>query len=65
MICTRCEGRMVHERFEDLVDDQGRYNFMGWRCLNCGEIHDHLIIDNRRNQSKSVGPAGLGVGRSS
>ncbi len=57
MICTRCEGRMVHERFQYLLDNEGRYNFMGWCCLNCGEILDHLIITNRWNQSRSVGPS--------
>lgn len=53
MICIRCEGRMVHERFLDLFD--GEYAFMGWRCLNCGEIHDHGILSNRRDQASPDG----------
>jgi hypothetical protein len=31
MTCLRCDGLMVHEKFEDLD---------GRRCLNCGAIVD-------------------------
>lgn len=55
MTCTRCQGRMVYERFLDLI--AGDYSFMGWRCVNCGEIRDHLIMSNRLNQGS---PAGIG-----
>ena len=38
---------MVEEVFEDLEDDTGLLNFMGWRCLACGEILDPTIAQNR------------------
>lgn len=54
MTCTRCEGLMVLERFEDLQDDTGQINFHAWHCLVCGEIMDQVIITNRRNQSGPI-----------
>ena len=50
MICTRCRGRMAYERFLDLID--GDYEFMGWRCINCGEIRDHVLVTNRLSPAK-------------
>jgi hypothetical protein len=59
MICMRCHGRMTYERFLDVT--QGDY--AGWRCINCGDIRDHLILKNRlgplgparwRNQPRSM-----------
>jgi hypothetical protein len=34
---------MVYEQF---LGDQER--FWGWRCIFCGEIVDHVILENRR-----------------
>jgi len=62
MICIRCQGRMVHERFLDLLD--GECAFMGWRCINCGEIDDHLILSNRRNQARPDGSTRIERGMS-
>lgn len=56
MICMRCQGRMVYGRFLDLI--AGDYAFMGWRCVNCGEIRDQLIVSNRLSPGKP-----LGIGR--
>ena len=47
MDCPRCKGVMSQEIFEDLLDDTGRINFKGWRCLTCGEILDPLIAPHR------------------
>jgi hypothetical protein len=39
MTCLRCEGLMVHEKFEDLDGLwSSDHEFTGWRCLNCGAI---------------------------
>lgn len=47
MKCTRCNGTMVEEVFEDLRDDTGSIRFSGWRCTACGEILDPVILKNR------------------
>lgn len=54
MECPRCEGRMVREQFEDLLDTCLR--FIGWRCLICGEILDDVVLMNR--QSAALAMAG-------
>jgi len=38
---------MSFEHFFDLRDDTGKYSFQGWRCLNCGEICDPVILAHR------------------
>jgi len=47
MTCTRCRGRMVRELFTDMLDDTGQMDFLGWRCLNCGEILDGIVVSHR------------------
>lgn len=49
MQCLRCEGWMVPDRFMDLQDDTGQLNWEGWRCVNCGEILDPVVLSRRRN----------------
>jgi len=60
MICTRCAGGMSHERFQDLLDNEGKYRFVGWRCLNCGAIQDQVIMANRWSQAKPIVRGGAG-----
>lgn len=55
MRCLRCTGQMKEETFFDSFDDTGKFNFKGWRCLNCGEILDSLILANRKNRHLSMG----------
>jgi hypothetical protein len=44
MTCLRCDGLMVHEKFEDLDGLwSSDHEFTGWRCLNCGAIVDPVI----------------------
>ncbi|HEY7528999.1 MAG TPA: hypothetical protein VH660_07585 [Candidatus Deferrimicrobiaceae bacterium] len=45
--CPRCNGVMVYERFQDMLD-----LFYAWRCLNCGEIVDPVVAKNRGMDSK-------------
>jgi hypothetical protein len=43
MKCHRCGSVMVYERF------YGPYEyFLGWRCIQCGEIIDQVILENRK-----------------
>lgn len=41
---------MVHERFYDYLDETGKYQFNGWRCLVCGDIVDPVILGNRKSK---------------
>ncbi len=47
MRCPRCGGLMVHDQFYDARNRTGPFSFWGQRCLNCGEILDAVISQNR------------------
>ena len=47
MTCTRCRGCMIRDQFMDLRDDTGQLNFFAWRCLNCGEVLDGIVLKHR------------------
>jgi hypothetical protein len=53
MTCTRCRGCMVMERFMDMRDDTGQLEFQGWRCLNCGDVLDGVVLRHRADQGAS------------
>jgi hypothetical protein len=40
--CPRCGGLMVAEWCQDLS------NYSGQRCVQCGELIDPVILENRR-----------------
>lgn len=42
MKCHRCNGSMIRERFSSEEGD-----FVGWRCIICGDIVDEVILKNR------------------
>ena len=42
MKCDRCGGMMSYEKFYGRAED-----YFGWRCIACGEIIDHVILENR------------------
>jgi len=46
--CRRCHGLSVATGFGD---DQWR-EFDGWRCLNCGDVVDAVILTNRECDSE-------------
>lgn len=43
MKCHRCGSVMVYERFYGPEEQ-----FLGWRCIQCGEILDQVIQENRK-----------------
>jgi hypothetical protein len=43
MKCHRCGSVMVYERFYSPEEQ-----FLGWRCISCGEIVDQVILENRK-----------------
>lgn len=47
MRCRRCNGLMIREWFLDLQDDTGGLKFEGWRCVNCGEVVDPVVLTHR------------------
>lgn len=45
--CHRCDGLMSKEFCFDLQDETGNNGFWALRCMQCGEILDPLILQNR------------------
>jgi len=43
MECPKCHGSMAYEKFIGKEEQ-----FKGWRCVNCGEIIDSVIEENRK-----------------
>ncbi len=54
MECPRCKGHMISQYFEDISDDTGYIQFSGYRCINCGEILDPVIMANRKNRPHMI-----------
>ena len=55
MRCSRCDGLMVHEEFEDFeVPGSSDHAHAGWRCINCGAIVDPVIAAHRRLTSQAA-----------
>jgi hypothetical protein len=46
-VCVRCGGLMVVEYYIDLQDDTGQIGLTALRCMSCGEVIDHVILENR------------------
>jgi uncharacterized Zn finger protein len=47
MTCTRCQGCMAEDHFLDLMETGGEMWIRAWRCLNCGNVLDHVMEQNR------------------
>jgi hypothetical protein len=54
--CPRCSGLLVRERFEDFPGEFAGLNFQGVRCVNCGEILDPLILEQRTHRPNKPKP---------
>ena len=54
MFCSRCHGLMLNDQVYD--PDEAILNLPIWRCVNCGETVDSLILRNRlrKDQEKKV-----------
>lgn len=46
MGCERCNGWMEPERCAG-YGDEGLVLQTFWRCVNCGEVVDSVIVENR------------------
>ena len=54
MSCSRCQGLMVKEHFLDFDGTIGHMWTSGYRCMNCGNVHDPLIEEHRRTRPHPV-----------
>ena len=52
--CWRCEGLMVVEQCSDLTGDAGRPDCQVRRCVQCGEVIDPVILQNRRLRVEKI-----------
>lgn len=52
--CSRCEGLMVIDRCFDYTSEAGSPDFLARRCVQCGEVIDPVIQQNRRRQGGDV-----------
>ena len=53
MRCQRCRGCLIRDSFEDLQDDTGHLYFEGWRCINCGEVVDPVVLTHRTESPRA------------
>ncbi len=54
-VCHRCQGLMTPESCFNLHYDAGEMEILTWRCLQCGELVDPVILQNRENGPPLVG----------
>lgn len=54
MKCSRCHGLMVKEHFLDFEGTYGNMWANGYRCMNCGNVHDPVIEQHRRAKAQPV-----------
>jgi len=48
MDCQRCAGLMQKHILMDHMNESGEVFITAWRCLNCGEVLDPMIMQNRK-----------------
>lgn len=47
MRCARCHGLLVIDHFMEVADPMGLHWARCWRCVNCGDVVDPLIVRRR------------------
>lgn len=52
--CVRCGGLMVGEFCMDLANTAGGLDVETLRCVQCGEVVDPVILQNRKHQQKTI-----------
>ncbi|HEX9756957.1 MAG TPA: hypothetical protein VGB26_04055 [Nitrospiria bacterium] len=48
MKCPKCKGLMNFEAFVNIEVESMPWSYEGFRCIDCGEIIDPVILRNRR-----------------
>ena len=54
--CLRFGGLMMADQCFDFWSDSGNLDFLAWRCVQCGEIVDPIILRNRHLQLSGILP---------
>lgn len=54
MNCSRCRGLMVEDDFLDYEGGFGEMWATSCRCLNCGQVYDAVIEQNRLARQEKV-----------
>ena len=57
MHCSRCQGCMVEDYLLDMEESSGPMWLQAWRCMNCGNVFDSVLEQNRRTHG-SQAPSG-------
>lgn len=59
-MCARCGGLMVNDFCMDVLNSIGESRFDAKRCVQCGEVVDPVILENRgaRQEPTTVQHAG-------
>ena len=52
--CVRCGGFMVREFCTDMLTSAGEPHFLVSRCVQCGDVIDPVVLQNRRRQQEAV-----------
>jgi len=47
MKCSRCRGFMVEDRFLVFEGHLREMSATGWRCVDCGRVHNSVVEENR------------------
>lgn len=47
--CARCKGHMVHDEWTDRPSDNAPSAFWAFRCIQCGDVIDEVILRHRSN----------------
>lgn len=45
--CSRCGGLLIEESLFDFLDDSGHMRCWAFRCVQCGNVVDPLILKNK------------------
>lgn len=61
MRCSRCAGLMVEDSSMEVELMEGDAPILAWRCVNCGNIIEPVMLRNRlgsvTSQASLVSPA--------
>ncbi|GEM_PF-986712 len=53
--CSRCAGCMIEDFLLDMEDSSGPMWLKAWRCMNCGNIYERVLQQNRLAKEAQMG----------
>ncbi len=59
MSCSRCNGHMIEDHLLDMEDSSGPMWLQAWRCMNCGNVFDHILHQNRLTHDAKLHPSSI------